>query len=173
MIRDKLSSAGVVFPEDIDPRIVTLNSRVMFRVNDGPPDTRVVVHGRENNLVGVTIPILIPRGLALLGMAEGQEGAIHGPDHPDRIQVDRVAFQPEAARRALMEGISPDGRPREGLRPFIPAARPCAGYGIRRGRSCRAAFRQKPCETARRPGRRRRVRTVGRLMSLRCGDCLT
>ncbi|MEP2117285.1 nucleoside-diphosphate kinase [Bauldia litoralis] len=113
MIRDKLSSAGVVFPEDIDPRIVTLNSRIVFRVNDGPPYTRVVVHARENNLVGVTIPILIPRGLALLGMAEGQQATIHGPDHPDRILVDKVAFQPEAARRALAEGASPDRRPPE------------------------------------------------------------
>lgn len=113
LIRDKLSSAGVVFPEDIDPRIVTLNSRVVFRVNHGPPDTRVVVHTRENTLVGVTIPIMIPRGLALLGMAEGQHATIHGPDHPDLIVVDEVAFQPEAARRSVAESTSCDRRPPE------------------------------------------------------------
>ena len=53
MIRRKLSRADVVFPEDIDPRVVTLNSRVVFQIDDGPVDTRVVVHGDENTVVGV------------------------------------------------------------------------------------------------------------------------
>lgn len=110
LIRDKLSAAEVVFPEDIDPRVVTLNSRVVFRVNDGPAETRVVVHARENDLIGVTIPILIPRGLALLGMAERQQATPDGPGQPDRIDVVEVAFQPEAARRALGDDVPANQR---------------------------------------------------------------
>lgn len=101
MIRRKLSRADVVFPEDIDARVVTLNSRVEFQINDGPFDTRVVVHGDENSLVGMTIPVAIPRGLALLGLAERQEAVVDGfGGRPERIYVHRVAFQPEAAARA-------------------------------------------------------------------------
>ncbi len=114
LLREKLATATIVFHDDIDPSIVTLNSRVLFRVNDGAQDDRVVVRGEERSVPGMTIPITIPRGLALLGLAAGEDMVVGRPGEPaERILVDAVAYQPEAARRfAGRESIgAPSGRP--------------------------------------------------------------
>ena len=107
LLRKKLSSAMIVFSGAIDPRAVTLNSRVVFRVNDGPSDTRVVVQGEDRSVAGMTIPISIPRGLGLLGLMEGQDLTIAMPgEFPDTIRVEKVAYQPEAAQRRKAEPSS-------------------------------------------------------------------
>jgi regulator of nucleoside diphosphate kinase len=99
LIQVKLSNAAIVGTDDIDPRLVTLNSRVVFGVDSGPTDTRIVINGDENGLVGMTIPIRVPRGLALLGARAGHnlvptrlDGSV------EDIRVEEVAFQPETHR---------------------------------------------------------------------------
>ena len=72
ILKRKLSSASVVFRETVHPDVVTLNSRVAFRVDDGPSITRIVVQGEPRGMVGMTLPITVPRGLTLLGMAKGR-----------------------------------------------------------------------------------------------------
>jgi regulator of nucleoside diphosphate kinase len=113
MVRDKLSRADVISPEEIDARIVTLNSRVEFKINDGALDTRVLVNDHESTHFGMTIPVVIPRGLALLGVCEGEEVVVAGfGGRPERIYVHRVAYQPEAANRHSGLRRVPDGSPR-------------------------------------------------------------
>ncbi|MER9444163.1 hypothetical protein NKI79_22825 [Mesorhizobium sp. M0340] len=72
ILQRKISSAVVMFREDIPATVVTLSTRVAYRVNDGPAETRIVAHDEMRGLVGMLLPITNPRGLALLGLAEGQ-----------------------------------------------------------------------------------------------------
>lgn len=100
MLRRKLAKAVVVFREDIPPTVVTLNSRVRFRVDDGPAETRILAHDEVRGLVGLTIPLANRRGLAMLGLAEGQSFAIDRTDGTtETITVLEVMYQPEAAKR--------------------------------------------------------------------------
>lgn len=115
MLRRKLSSATVVFSDEIDPGVVTLNSRVVFRVDGGPADTRIVVQGTLRGFVGLTIPISVPRGLALLGLSAGDEAVIDCPGGPiETLVVEDVLFQPEAARH---------GHQQEPAEPVVPERR--------------------------------------------------
>jgi len=113
LLRSKLALATVVAAESIDPLTVTLNSRVEFQADDGPPQMRIIVRSEfQNGLVGLTLPISIPRGLALLGMRQGQQFVLDGCDHAERIFLRRTLYQPEAARFGRGAGGSPAaGRP--------------------------------------------------------------
>ena len=100
ILHRKVSSALVMFRDDIPPTVVTLSSRVAYRVNDGPAETRIVAHGEMRGLIGMLLPITNPRGLALLGLAEGQSMTIPKADGSlETLTVQEVVYQPEAARR--------------------------------------------------------------------------
>jgi len=99
LLRRKLAGAKVVFRDSVDPDVVTLNSRVAFRIDDGPTETRIVVQGEPRGLVGMTLPITIPRGLAMLGLAAGSVTELARDDGTvEQLAVDDVLFQPEAAK---------------------------------------------------------------------------
>lgn len=105
MLRDKLSSARMVSSDRIDRGVVTLNSRVTFRIDGGPADTRIVVRGTLRGFVGLTIPISVPRGLALLGLSAGDEAIIDCAGGPaETLLVEEVLFQPEATRYGRRQG---------------------------------------------------------------------
>jgi regulator of nucleoside diphosphate kinase len=112
ILQQKISSAVVMFREDIPANVVTLSSRVAYRVNDGPAETRIVAHDHMRGLVGMLLPITNPRGLALLGLAEGQSMSIPTADGSlETLTVHEVVYQPEAARRERLKlaGVaSPD-----------------------------------------------------------------
>lgn len=115
LLRRKLSRAAVMFRDDIPATVVTLNSRVTFRVDDNPAETRVLAHDEIRGLVGLTIPLTNRRGLALLGLSEGQSIALEKPDgRTETITVLQVAYQPEAARREEAQL-----RPQASERPFL------------------------------------------------------
>lgn len=100
ILRRKVSGALVMFRDDIPPTVVTLSSRVVYRVNDGRPETRIVAHGEMRGLIGMLLPITHPRGLALLGLAKGQSITIPNKSGGfDTMTVEEVLYQPEAARR--------------------------------------------------------------------------
>ncbi|WP_208603617.1 hypothetical protein [Mesorhizobium loti] len=63
ILQRKISSAVVVFSEDILASVVTLSTRVAYRVNDGQAETRIVAHDEMRGLVGMLLPITNPRGL--------------------------------------------------------------------------------------------------------------
>jgi regulator of nucleoside diphosphate kinase len=104
LLRQKLSTATVVFPEDIDPQVATINSRVDFSVDGQPSESRALVHDGDHAVAGLTIATL--RGLALLGMREGETVVVERSDGKrEELRLDRVAYQPEAARRAGSGGL--------------------------------------------------------------------
>ncbi|MGI6851882.1 nucleoside-diphosphate kinase [Mesorhizobium sp. 1B3] len=104
LIRRKLDTAVVVFREDVPVNVVTLNSRVTYRVGDGEAEPRIISHDELRGLVGFTLPITHPRGLALLGLQEGQsiEIPVNGGG-VETLTVEKILFQPEAAGRTMTE----------------------------------------------------------------------
>lgn len=99
LLRRKLAAARVRFHDDIDPHIATINSRIEYRVDSGDVETGVLTHGGENALAGSALPVSSFHGLALLGLAEGDEITIELADgRTEVLGVVRVAHQPEAAR---------------------------------------------------------------------------
>ncbi|TWH00103.1 regulator of nucleoside diphosphate kinase [Mesorhizobium sp. J18] len=116
LLRQKLDKAQVVFREDIPEHTATLNSRLIYRMNDGPANTRIISHALIGSPVGLFLPITNPRGLALLGLSEGQVFELAIPEgRVERILLEKVLYQPEAERRrknhAIPGGTRPKGRP--------------------------------------------------------------
>jgi regulator of nucleoside diphosphate kinase len=68
MLERKLAESSVVAVGAIEPDVVTLNSRVIFRVDDSPAETRTLVLGEASASVGSGLPVATWRGLCLLGM---------------------------------------------------------------------------------------------------------
>jgi regulator of nucleoside diphosphate kinase len=100
LLRRKLESARVVFRDDVPASVATLNSRVSFRPGGGDPDTRILSNERMASPVGLSLSIATPRGLALLGLAEGEAFRLAGRDGSEEwIMLEKVQYQPEAARR--------------------------------------------------------------------------
>lgn len=107
IIRQKLAGAKVFFRDEIDARVVTLNSRVVFRVNDGPAKTRVIVQRDEGLFPGAILPISSLRGIALLGMREGQSVTVRQLcGSVETIRLEHVEYQPEAAMRLARRNAS-------------------------------------------------------------------
>jgi len=116
LLRRKLASAQVVFSNEADADVVTLNSRVTFSVDGGAPHTRIVAHGPMDGMVGQIIPITVPRGLALLGLRKGHSISVDcGRGATETIRVDEIHYQPEAARPAI---TAPEVDPETSIRRF-------------------------------------------------------
>lgn len=111
LLRRKLATATIVLPEDVAPRVATLNSRVEYRIDGGRTECCVLVHGEDNASRGLTLPISTLRGLALLGLATGDSVSIERPDgRIETVFLETVAYQPEDARRSgLIHSPGPHG----------------------------------------------------------------
>lgn len=102
IVSRKLSNTIVMLRDQIPATIVTLGSQVTYSINDGPSETRVVADDDFHGLFGLLpiLPISHPRGLAMLGVAEGASVILRPHDGPtEKITVLDVMHQPEAARR--------------------------------------------------------------------------
>lgn len=109
ILKRKIESALVVFREDVPVNVATLSSRVTFSIDGRDPDTRVISHDRMGSSVGMFLPITTERGLALLGLAEGQQFVLTNSDGVEEaILLEKVHYQPEAVRREkeAMAGLS-------------------------------------------------------------------
>lgn len=112
MLEDKLANAGVVSIDAVEPDVVTLNSRVVFRIDAGSVETRTLVQNEGRGPVGSSLSVATRRGLCMLGMAEGQTAVIEQADgRRESIQITAVLYQPEAARRAVREKSAGARRP--------------------------------------------------------------
>lgn len=104
LLRHKLAHAQISFREDVAPCVATINSRVEFRVDNGPVQASMLTLGGENALPGVTLSVSTLRGMALLGLTEGQSIAIDRLDGgAELLRLERIIHQPEFARRAKAE----------------------------------------------------------------------
>lgn len=105
----EINRAIVCAPEWIPDDVVTMNSRVAFKASDErEPETRMLVFPDRYDPTGQAISILTPLGAAMIGLAAGS-----GIDYRDRegdlnsVHVERVVYQPEAARRRFVLGEEP------------------------------------------------------------------
>jgi regulator of nucleoside diphosphate kinase len=100
VLRKKMASATIVFRDDVPADVVTLNSRVAFSIDGRETDTRVISHESSGTSVGLFLPVTSARGLALIGMSEGQAARLIRRDGMEEaIVLERVLYQPEAAKR--------------------------------------------------------------------------
>ncbi|MGQ2908819.1 MAG: nucleoside-diphosphate kinase [Aliihoeflea sp.] len=110
ILERKLATATVMFREDIPADVATLSSRVTFSVDGRDPDTRVISHDQMAASVGMFLPITSVRGLALLGLREGQTFRVTTREvRSEDVLLEKVQYQPEAARRQkeTLRGQSP------------------------------------------------------------------
>lgn len=107
LLRQKLKAAAVVFRDDIPPKVVTLNSRVAYRIDDGPVRTQLIVQGEGSDFPHFALSIYTLHGLALLGLAERQSIVIERADGGDEtIFVEQIVFQPESNFRGRERQMS-------------------------------------------------------------------
>ncbi len=100
LLKRKLDAARVVFLDDVPTNVATLSSRVVFSVDGRDPDTRVISHDRMTSPIGLFLPVTTFRGLALVGLFEGQHFSLPGQNGVEEtVLLEKVLYQPEAARR--------------------------------------------------------------------------
>ena len=105
LLKHKLDTATVVFSDDIGANIVTLNTRVSYRIGNRQPQTVIITQNRMDGMVGQCLSLETLRGLAMLGLTEATAISLPKPDDvtPDRLAVETILFQPEAARRKRLQ----------------------------------------------------------------------
>jgi regulator of nucleoside diphosphate kinase len=93
----ELLRARLVEPEDVPADVVTMNSRVRFRVlNSDEVFTLTLVYPKDMDDSGAKISILAPIGTALLGLSQGDEIDWPKPGGGQvRVRIEQVAYQPE------------------------------------------------------------------------------
>lgn len=102
MLRHKVRASEIFLRDDIPPEVVTLNSRVAYSVDGARFGPRLIVQSPAPDLPGFALSIHSLRGLALLGMSEGQEVPIVSQLGTQRLVVDELCAQPEAQSRSLL-----------------------------------------------------------------------
>ena len=102
IIRRKMNTAQVLFRDDVPADVATLDTRLVFSVDGREADTRVISADRRTAPIGLLLPITTLRGLALLGLTEGQSFSLAGQDGVEEtVLLEKVLYQPEAARREV------------------------------------------------------------------------
>ncbi len=94
----ELARATIVGHEDVPPGVVTMNSRVHCRDENGNKDYHLtLVYPQDAGKEG-TVSILAPVGSALLGLTVGQHIDWPGPGGKQiKLTLLAVEYQPEAA----------------------------------------------------------------------------
>ena len=102
LLRHKLVHADIVDAALIDPDVVTLNSQVRYRVDDGRWQEHRLVLGAAREVIGQTVSLRSLHGLALLGMRDEQ--AFSFGAEPASVTVSDVLYQPEADAEVVEYG---------------------------------------------------------------------
>lgn len=95
----ELDRANIVAPEEMPPDVVTMNSRVIFRMESSGTEfaLTLVYPGSVSDGAG-EISVLAPVGSALLGLREGDEISWPKPGGGWlKVRILKVVYQPERA----------------------------------------------------------------------------
>lgn len=96
-----LDDSRIVGVDAVGPDVATLGSRIVFAVNGGQPEARVLVLPTRHAAAGWTLAVTASRGLALLGRAAGSVVAAKRRDgSAERLHLLDVLQQPQAVEAA-------------------------------------------------------------------------
>lgn len=97
-LSDELARAAVVEPWHMPPRVVTMNSKVRFRLaGAGAEFCRTLAYPKDAG-TDEHVSVLSPVGSALLGLAEGDRiDWMHADGRTIGVEVLEVVWQPERA----------------------------------------------------------------------------
>jgi len=94
----ELARADIVAPKDVNPNVVTMNSRVVLQdINTGEEMNYVLVFPKDANVDMGAISVLAPIGTAILGYSKGDVIEWPVPAGMRRIRIEKILYQPEAA----------------------------------------------------------------------------
>lgn len=97
-LRVKLADARVIPTQDAPRDVATGNSRIVYSMNEGHEESRVLVHSQPYFTVGFSLPVASFLGAALVGMSAGQQMPyLHSDSSVGYVLLKEVAFQPESA----------------------------------------------------------------------------
>ncbi|HET8726967.1 MAG TPA: GreA/GreB family elongation factor [Alphaproteobacteria bacterium] len=107
MLIEKLEKSVVCRPGGVPADAVTMNSRVIFRVDGAAAETRLLVYPEQYFPTGQYLSLATPLGAALLGLREGDQirfTDLQGTQHT--VIVEKVAYQPEGKELAVDDEVS-------------------------------------------------------------------
>ena len=101
LLEKEVGRAAVYPAKDVPQDVVTMNSRVVFRVDDGADlESHVLVYPERYTPNGCCVSVTTPLGAALIGLRIGSCFPHRRPDGSlMRVFVHDIAYQPEAAMR--------------------------------------------------------------------------
>lgn len=93
----ELDRADILDTHKMPPNVVTMNSKVRFRVTSSSEEfTLTLVYPKDVDGSGGTISILAPVGSALLGLSEGDEIEWPKPGGGTlQVRIEEILYQPE------------------------------------------------------------------------------
>ena len=95
-LRTELDRAEIVRPEDVPPRIVTMNSTVVLRdLETEEIETYTLVFPAAADIANDRLSVLAPVGTAILGERVDDIVRWRVPQGWRRLKVERVVYQPE------------------------------------------------------------------------------
>lgn len=111
-LRAELARAAIVESDEVPADVVTMHSRVGVRdLERGEHKLYTIVPPAEADALAGRLSVLAPLGTALLGQREGDEIVFASPAGERRLRLERVLYQPEAARRSQREPLAPAAEP--------------------------------------------------------------
>lgn len=97
LLRRKLGRSSICFGSDIPQDVVTLNSHVLYTVDGELAGPHLIVSSEGDDFPDYALSIHEIRGLALLGLREGQSITVEEDDDaPTMLSVVKVGFQSES-----------------------------------------------------------------------------
>jgi len=94
-LNSELDKAKVVDNKELPKNVITMNSRVLVRLN-GNEEEVTLVYPQDADLSENKISVLSPVGTAILGYSEGDTIEWEVPSGVTEIHILKVLYQPEA-----------------------------------------------------------------------------
>ena len=97
LLRSKLNHSSICFASDIPSGVVTLNSHVLYTVDGQNAGPHLIVPTEGDDFPDYALSIHELRGLALLGLTEGQSITIEEENgKKTTLTVVRVGYRPDS-----------------------------------------------------------------------------
>lgn len=92
---NELERSKLVDPKNIPTDVVTMNSQVRFKDNDGDEWEYWLVFPNDANISKQRISILSPVGCALIGCRKGDTVTLPTPKGHKELKIEDILHQPE------------------------------------------------------------------------------